>query len=43
LNLLQDMGCDDMQGFLLCRPLPAEHVHEFLEIWERMLKNNEKR
>jgi diguanylate cyclase (GGDEF)-like protein len=42
LSLLQDMGCDEMQGFLLCRPLPAEHVHEFLEIWDGMLINNEK-
>jgi len=37
LGLLQDMECDEMQGFLLCRPLPAEHVHEFLEIWEGMI------
>lgn len=40
LGLLQEMGCDEMQGFLLCRPLPAEHVHEFLEIWGHMIKKN---
>ncbi|RJR14741.1 MAG: GGDEF domain-containing response regulator [Nitrospiraceae bacterium] len=43
LRLLQDMECDEMQGYLLCRPLPAVHVHEFLEIWDNMIRKNEKR
>jgi len=42
LKLLQEFGCDEMQGFLLSRPLPAEHIHEFLEIWENMKNRNEK-
>jgi diguanylate cyclase (GGDEF)-like protein len=38
LELLQEFECDEMQGFLFCRPLPAEHVQEFLEIWQRMVR-----
>lgn len=41
LKMLQDLGCDEMQGFLLSRPLPAEHVYEFLELWENMLQKLE--
>lgn len=37
LELLQEFGCDEMQGFIMSRPLPAEHVQEFLEIRENIL------
>ena len=36
LKLMQEFECDEMQGFFFCRPLPAEHVQEFIEIWEKM-------
>ncbi len=37
MALLQEFGCDELQGFILSRALPPEHVHEFLEIWETIL------
>jgi EAL domain-containing protein (putative c-di-GMP-specific phosphodiesterase class I) len=39
LHLLQEFKCNEMQGFLFCRPLPAEHVQEFIDIWERIIKD----
>lgn len=30
IHILQDMGCDALQGFALCRPLPAEAVADFV-------------
>ena len=30
LSLLREMGCDEMQGYLLSRPLPAEEINAFL-------------
>ena len=38
-KLLQEFGCDEMQGFLFCRPLPANHVQEFFDIWANMIKD----
>ncbi|HZV53648.1 MAG TPA: EAL domain-containing protein, partial [Rhodocyclaceae bacterium] len=29
-DLLRDLGCDAMQGFLYCRPLPPDQVIDFL-------------
>jgi diguanylate cyclase (GGDEF)-like protein len=31
LSILQELGCDDMQGYLLSRPVPAEAAARFLE------------
>ena len=31
LRLLQGMGCDEVQGFLISRPLPAEEAVSFLD------------
>jgi len=30
LSLLREMGCDEMQGYLLSKPLPAEEIKSFL-------------
>ncbi|MBJ22154.1 MAG: EAL domain-containing protein [bacterium] len=30
-NLLVEQGCDELQGFLLCRPCPADEFEAFLE------------
>ncbi len=31
LDLLTSLGCDEMQGYLISRPLPAENVHAYLD------------
>jgi EAL domain-containing protein (putative c-di-GMP-specific phosphodiesterase class I) len=33
LRLLEEMGCDQAQGYLISRPLPAEHLAQWLESW----------
>jgi EAL domain-containing protein (putative c-di-GMP-specific phosphodiesterase class I) len=33
LRLLEEMGCDQAQGYLISRPLPAEHLAQWLEGW----------
>jgi EAL domain-containing protein (putative c-di-GMP-specific phosphodiesterase class I) len=33
LRLLKEMGCDQAQGYLISRPLPAEHLAGWLENW----------
>jgi EAL domain-containing protein (putative c-di-GMP-specific phosphodiesterase class I) len=33
LHLLEEMGCDQAQGYLISRPLPAEHLARWLESW----------
>jgi len=33
LRLLEEMGCDQAQGYLISRPLPAEHLARWLEKW----------
>jgi EAL domain-containing protein (putative c-di-GMP-specific phosphodiesterase class I) len=33
LRLLEEMGCDQAQGYLISRPLPAEHLARWLESW----------
>jgi len=33
LHLLEGMGCDQAQGYLISRPLPAEHLTRWLENW----------
>ncbi|HXN00943.1 MAG TPA: EAL domain-containing protein [Candidatus Dormibacteraeota bacterium] len=33
LHLLEEMGCDQAQGYLISRPLPAEHLARWLENW----------
>jgi EAL domain-containing protein (putative c-di-GMP-specific phosphodiesterase class I) len=33
LRLLEVMGCDQAQGYLISRPLPAEHLARWLESW----------
>ena len=30
LDLLEKMGCDTMQGYFTCRPLPADEISEYL-------------
>jgi len=30
LDLLTEMGCDTMQGYFTCRPLPANEISEYL-------------
>lgn len=30
LSLLREMGCDEMQGYLLSKPLPADEIEAFL-------------
>jgi EAL domain-containing protein (putative c-di-GMP-specific phosphodiesterase class I) len=30
-KFLADLGCDEIQGFHFCRPLPAEDVLPYLE------------
>ena len=31
-TFLKQQGCDEVQGFLLCRPMPGEKVREFLSV-----------
>ena len=31
LKRLSQLGCEHAQGYLLCHPMPAEQVSEFLE------------
>lgn len=33
LHLLQDAGCDYLQGFLFCPPVPAEQFQQWLTTW----------
>ena len=33
LRLLEEMGCDQAQGYLISRPLSAEHLAVWLENW----------
>jgi len=33
LRLLEEMGCDQAQGYLISRPLSAEHLAGWLENW----------
>ncbi|KAA3510020.1 EAL domain-containing protein [Agrobacterium rosae] len=35
IRILQDMGCDSLQGYALCRPLPAHQIQSFVaaEAW----------
>jgi EAL domain-containing protein (putative c-di-GMP-specific phosphodiesterase class I) len=33
LRLLEEMGCDQAQGYLISRPLPAEQIARWLENW----------
>ena len=30
LNFLRERGCDEFQGFHICRPLPADEIEEYL-------------
>jgi diguanylate cyclase (GGDEF)-like protein len=34
LEALRTIGCDDVQGFLFSRPLPASAIDEFLHSWK---------
>ncbi len=34
LNLLQEMGCDYIQGYYYSKPVPMEGLIEFLQLWE---------
>ena len=34
-NLLEGLGCDEGQGFLLARPMPAEHIEGWLTTHQR--------
>jgi len=43
LNFLQEAGCDEIQGFLVSRPLPAEDITEILTAGEPLLVIGEKR
>jgi EAL domain-containing protein (putative c-di-GMP-specific phosphodiesterase class I) len=38
IRILQDMGCDSLQGYALCRPLPANQVADFVSAagWRKM-------
>jgi len=31
LNFLRERGCDEFQGFHICRPLPADEIEEYLD------------
>jgi EAL domain-containing protein (putative c-di-GMP-specific phosphodiesterase class I) len=33
LDFLSGLGCDEMQGYLVAKPLPAEQVADFLARW----------
>jgi len=33
LTKLRDLHCDVAQGFLICRPVPAAQLHEFIRNW----------
>jgi EAL domain-containing protein (putative c-di-GMP-specific phosphodiesterase class I) len=38
LNLLRQEGCDEVQGFLLGRPMPADDIEDYLRAnrWEHI-------
>jgi len=33
IHFLREKGCDELQGFHYCRPLPADQMQEFLSNW----------
>lgn len=35
LDILRTQGCDEVQGYLVSRPLPADEVARFIASWER--------
>ena len=36
-DLLNEMGCDEIQGYLLSRPVPADEITELLKKFETMI------
>ncbi|MDY0261072.1 EAL domain-containing protein [Syntrophotalea acetylenica] len=41
LNFLREAGCDEIQGFLVSRPLPAENITEILSGCQPLTINNQ--
>jgi EAL domain-containing protein (putative c-di-GMP-specific phosphodiesterase class I) len=39
LEFLREQGCEVLQGFLFCRPLPAASFENLLAERERLFKN----
>ena len=35
LEVLRELGCDEFQGFLVCRPLPGHEILDFLQLGDR--------
>ena len=35
LNILREMGCDSIQGYLISRPVPEDQLHEILALQQQ--------
>jgi EAL domain-containing protein (putative c-di-GMP-specific phosphodiesterase class I) len=33
--MLRELGCDEVQGYLIARPMPAEELGTWIERWTR--------
>ncbi len=42
-DLIEESGCDEIQGFLIAQPMPSEQFIEWKMNWEKKLKREEKK
>lgn len=42
IRILRDMGCDSLQGYALCRPLPSEKIEAFVQAQSWRISDIEK-